>query len=181
MDTVDLGPCLGVDDCCALLHVLDGKPSGCALEFGVADGTSLRVIAEVMPAIGFDCWTGLPADWRPGYPKGTFACDPPEIANTRLVRGLFADTLPGFDFDSVGPIGLVHIDADLYESSATALKYVGPHLKPGCFIVFDEYHGWPGWESGGECRAWREYVADSGVGFDVIGYGPQQFAVRIDG
>jgi hypothetical protein len=178
---LDFGPCLGVDYSDTLRHVLGLKPQGCALEFGVAAGDSLRMIAKVMPAVGFDVFTGLPEDWRPGYPKGMFASAPPDIPNTRLVAGLFEDTLPRFDFRRLGYIGLVHFDADLYSSTKTALDYVGPYLQPGCYCVFDEFHGWSGWESGGEHQAWQEFVRDNGTRFDVVGYGPEQYAVCIHG
>ncbi|SIN50927.1 Bacteriophage protein [Mycobacteroides abscessus subsp. bolletii] len=46
-----------------------------------------------MPVIGFDSFTGLPEDWREGFPEGSFAHKPPAINNTRLVIGRYADTL----------------------------------------------------------------------------------------
>lgn len=109
-----------------------------AVEFGVAAGVSTRLIADYLPVIGFDSWQGLPEDWREGYPKGAMACPKPEIDNATLVEGLFEDTLPGYDF-SQHDIALVNVDCDLYSSTATALKHVGPHLKPGCLIVLDDY------------------------------------------
>lgn len=53
-----------------LRHVVGLRPSGVALEFGVGKGESTRIIAEHMPVIGFDSFTGLPEDWRDGFPKG---------------------------------------------------------------------------------------------------------------
>lgn len=174
---MDLGPRL-VDTYDGLLrHVLALHPPGIALEFGVARGGTLALIAATMPAIGFDSFTGLPEDWRSGFDAGRFACDPPDIPGAQLVVGLFADTLSGWQ--PPGPIGLVHIDCDLYSSTATVLHHIGPHLEPGCLIVFDEFWNWPGWETDGECRAWAEYVAATGTAFDVLGHGPEQLAIRI--
>lgn len=110
-----------------------------AVEFGVAAGVSTRLIAGYLPVIGFDSWQGLPEDWREGYPKGSMACPKPtDIDNAHLIEGWFEDTLPDYDF-SQHDIALVNIDCDLYSSTATALKYVGPHLKPGCLIILDDY------------------------------------------
>ena len=121
-----------------LRQALARNPQGTAVEFGVASGLSTRLIAAQMPVIGFDSFQGLPEDWRPGYPKGSMAFPMPTIDNARLIEGWFADTLPGFEWPD--DIGLVHIDCDLYTSTTTALQHVGPHLKPGCLIVLDDYH-----------------------------------------
>src|SRR5271166_5128336 len=55
------------------------KVAGLALEFGVATGTTLTIIAEALSAdhtvVGFDTFTGLPETWRTGFPAGTFAQD----------------------------------------------------------------------------------------------------------
>jgi SAM-dependent methyltransferase len=131
-----------------LQHVLGLHPTGTALEFGVGKGQSTRLIAHQMPVIGFDSFQGLPEFWReePGerFDVGAFNCPPPVIRNSRLVIGLFADPLPTFDFAALDYIGLVHFDADLYSSTATALNHVEPHLRPGCYLVFDEWHGFHG-------------------------------------
>ena len=68
------------------------------------------------------------------------------VPNAQIVVGLFADTLPAFDFSAIGPIGLVHLDADLYSSTKIALEHVGPFLRPGCYMVFDEFHSYKGCE-----------------------------------
>lgn len=175
----DLGPYIRSWEHYTLLrHILSLNPTGTALEFGVASGTSARYIAEHMPVIGFDSFQGLPLDWRPGFPKGSFKGDPPDVPNCELVIGLFEDTLPRFDFDNVGEIGLVHLDADLYESTATALKYIGPHLKPGCYVCFDEAHGYPGADQH-EWRAWREFAEISGIRWSVIGHSVEQWGIQI--
>lgn len=164
----------------ALRHAVDMQPSGTAIEFGVGRGMSTHVMAEHMPVVGFDSGKGLPEDWRPEYPKRSLAFGIPKVENATVVEGWFADTLPGFDFDSLGYIGLVHMDADLYSSTATALKYVGPYLRPGCYVVFDEWHGYPGAE-GHEQRAWQEFAEDTGIGWTVVGHGIQQWVIRITG
>jgi hypothetical protein len=122
-----------------LRYALSQNPAGVACEFGVSVGTSAKLIAAQLPLYGFDCWTGLPEDWYHDgqllYPKGAFAADKPHIPNTTFVDGLFADTLPRFDWPN--NIGLIHVDCDLYSSSQTVFRYAGPHLNAGCLIVLD--------------------------------------------
>lgn len=172
---MNLGPYLGDDYTATLRHALALKPQGWALEFGVAEGGTLALIAQHMPAVGFDSFAGLPEDWRGGFDAGKFACAPPSV-DAELVIGLFADTLP--DWTSPGPIGLVHIDCDLYSSTATVLHHIGPHLTPGCLIVFDEWHGYDECENH-EQRAWAEHAERTGVTWEPIGHGPEQLLIRL--
>lgn len=171
-----LGKRLGGHPHDTLKHALSKHPKGYALEFGVGKGNTLRLIADVMPVIGFDSFQGLPEDWRDGFPKGRFRCTPPDVLNAELVVGLFEDTLPGFDWPD--KIGLVHLDADLYSSTKTVLEHIGPQLRTGTLLVFDEYHGYPGFEQH-EHKAWAEFVDEYGVDFAVVGHGPEQLCVRI--
>lgn len=175
-----------------LRHIVgELAPEGTALEFGVSNGSSLRIIAERMPAVGFDSFAGLPeAGWR-GYALGEFAHRPPAIPNTRLVIGLFALTLPSFRFDTVAPIGLVHIDCDLYTSTHTVLEYLGPHLRPGCYVVLDDYWNvvapedpeaqeFTGIREPDEVSAaWREFAESSRIGWEVIGCTGGAWGIRI--
>lgn len=172
-----LGPRIETGEHYALLrHTLERKPKGVALEFGVGAGQSTRIIAEHMPVIGFDSFQGLPEDWREEFPRGSFAASPPTVPNARLVIGLYANTLPDFTFPE--HVGLVHIDCDLYSSTKTALEHVGPHLRTGTFVVFDEWHDYDGCEDH-EQRAWREFAAATGVDWTVIGHSFEQWSIEI--
>ena len=161
-----------------LQHVLTLNPAGIALEFGVGRGESTRLIAAHMPVIGFDSWLGLPEAWRPGFPKGMFAAMPPNgIPNADFVDGWYEDSLPDFDFARVD-IGLVHIDCDLYSSTATVLEHIGPHLHPGTYVVFDEWHGYTDCEQH-EQKSWREFAATTNITWTVIGHGEQSWSIQI--
>lgn len=154
---------------------------GYALEFGVASGRSLSIIAQHLPVTGFDSFEGLPEDWRDGFPKGTFACEAPNIPNAQLVMGWFEDTLGPWvstHQDKLANLGLVHVDCDLYSSTKVIFDHLEPYLKRGCIIVFDEYHGYPGWPEH-EHKAWTEYLARTGRRFSVLGHGPEQLAVMM--
>ncbi len=157
---------------------------GMVLEFGVATGTTLRLIAEGLPdhsIYGFDTFEGLPQNWRTGFPKGEFRQESiPEVPGVELVVGLFEDTLDGFLAQHPGPVALLHVDSDYYSAAMTVLNQVGPRLVPGSIIVFDEYFNYPGWQ-GGEHRAWEEFVESTGVGLEYLAYtfNHEQLVIRI--
>ncbi|MGN6608651.1 MAG: class I SAM-dependent methyltransferase [Jatrophihabitans sp.] len=160
---------------------------GLMLEFGVASGTTLRIIADALPGreiVGFDVFTGLPEDWRPGFAAGAFAQDVlPEVPGATLVPGLFAETLPSFLETHPGPVAFLHLDADLYSSTAFVLDRLRHRLVAGTVIVFDEYFNYPGWHGDGEHRAWQEFVERTGAGFEYLAYthDNEQVVVRVTG
>ncbi|UJC76454.1 class I SAM-dependent methyltransferase [Rhodococcus erythropolis] len=148
---------------------------GMALEFGVASGTTLRIVAEAFTeregtVAGFDVFSGLPETWRTGFPVGEFAQESiPEVPGAQLVPGLFEDTLPSFLNDESGPVAFLHLDADLYSSTKTVLDLLGDRLVPGSIVVFDEFFNYPGWQQH-EYRAWTEFVTRTGISFEYLGY-----------
>lgn len=173
-----LGPYIAPTEHYALLrHTAKLARPATAVEFGVGSGQSTRILAEHMPVIGFDSGEGLPEDWRPEYPRGSFAHEIPDIPRAVIVKGWFADTLPAYKFGTLD-ISLVHFDADLYSSTATALQYVGPHLHRGTYVVFDEWHSYP--EAGEhEQRAWREFAEHTGITWEVVGHSREAWSIRI--
>ncbi|MEU4806822.1 TylF/MycF/NovP-related O-methyltransferase [Actinosynnema sp. NPDC023587] len=170
-----------------LRHALAQAPAtGLALEFGVYRGTTLKIIADTRGGegvYGFDSFEGLPEDWRPKRPAGWFRNDDmPEVPGAGIVAGWFDDTLPEFMAEHPGDVAFLHLDADLYSSTVTALKHVGPRLRPGSVVLFDEYFNYPGWEVH-EHLAWREYVAEHDLSFEYLCFtsNNEQLALRITG
>lgn len=166
----------------AVLHwLLDNVPmSGWAAEFGTHSGRTTKRIAATMPVISFDSFEGLPEDWREGFPKGEFAKNmlnamPDWTPNVMLVKGWFEDTVPGFVFP---PLGLVHIDCDLYSSAVTALAGVVDAIGEGTIVLFDEFQGYPGAEDHEE-KAWEEFCNEHHVVAETIAVGDQSRAFRI--
>jgi hypothetical protein len=163
---------------------LDRAPrEGLVLEFGVASGGTLRVIADhwQKPVFGFDSFEGLPEEWRPGFPAGMFAQNPPNIPeNASLVRGWFNQSLPDFARTHPGDIAFLHIDCDLYSSTRTIFEIIGHRVKPGTVIVFDEYWNYPGWRIH-EFKAFQEFLAWSKLNYSFFGFVPshQQVGVLI--
>jgi O-methyltransferase len=53
-----------------------------------------------------------------------------------FVEGWFSDTLPSL---RCGPLALLRLDGDLYESTHLALKHLHPKLSPGGFVIVDDF------------------------------------------
>lgn len=157
---------------------------GLRLEFGVAGGKSIRTLASNSPETiyGFDSFEGLPENWRFDAPKGIFSTSAPTDLpdNVKIVEGMFETTLPTFLKEHEGPVGLLHVDADLYSSTATIFKHLRDRIVRGTIIIFDEYLNYPEWRQH-EFKAFQEYVSSSGVAYDYIGVvlDGEQAAVRI--
>jgi predicted O-methyltransferase YrrM len=160
------------------------KGPGLALEFGVATGTTLAIIADAVAGdrtvVGFDVFTGLPETWRTGFPAGEFAQEPPDIPGATVVAGLFEDTLPAFLAQTDEPIAFLHVDCDLYSSTKTVLDLTADRLVPDAVLIFDEFFNYPGWQQH-EFRAWTECVQESGRTFEYLAYAGnnEQVVVRL--
>lgn len=73
----------------------------------------------------------------------------------RLIPGLFADTLP---ITETGPIAVLHIDGDWYESVRVSLHHLYARVSPGGVIQVDDYGRWLGAR-----RAVDEFLAERGL------------------
>lgn len=161
------------------------KGPGLALEFGVATGTTLKIIADAVAVdrtvVGFDTFTGLPETWRSGFPAGEFAQQQmPSVPNAELIIGLFEDELPSFLTRTHQQIAFMHVDCDLYSATNTVLELTGHRLAPDAVILFDEFFNFPGWQQY-EFRAWNEFVERSGRTFEYLAYtgNSEQVVVRL--
>lgn len=167
-----------------------------ALEFGVATGTSLRLMRTNLPptveVFGFDSFHGLPEDWRDVHGRLAGVCTAgffstngvaPYISGVTIYTGLFVDTIPRYKVTHTQPIGLLHVDCDLYSSTCTVLNGVGHLLVPGSIVVFDEwiYNNDP-WFDDHEQRAFYEWVQRYDRGFELVKFASEsneQQIVRI--
>ena len=71
---------------------------------------------------------------------------------------------------------LIHFDMDLYAPTKFALEKLLPFLQPGSLILFDELHGYPGWEYG-EFKALNELFPRDRYRF--LAFGPFQALIEI--
>ncbi len=134
---------------------------GAWAQFGVFKGATAR--EYLIPALAdrhlylFDSYRGLPEAWEHYHPAGHFATPVPEFDDPRVtnVVGLFADTVPDFDFG--GPLGFIDIDCDLYSSTVTVLDACNHVIIPGTILKFDEIFGYEFWREH-EYRALQEWL-----------------------
>jgi tetratricopeptide (TPR) repeat protein len=171
-----------------LARCLKAAPAdGVVAEFGVYHGLSLRRLAKHVssPIHGFDSFEGIPEDWKPGEPKGSYSTGgriPEMPGHVQLHRGWFQDSLPGFVAAQQQKLRFAHVDCDLYSSTHTVLENLRPLLQVGSVLLFDEYLGFEGYEQH-EFRAWHEFaerysIRHEYVAFELIA---KQAAVRITG
>lgn len=166
------------------LHAgLAAAPPGLVLEFGVYSGTTLGLLAASRPGEvhGFDSFEGLPERWRSGFDMGKFSVsEVPVIQGADIVVGLFRDALPNWLLEHPETVALVHIDCDLYSSTKDVLDLLGPRLRVGTVLVFDEFWNYPGWEAH-EARAWIEFTVMWQVSYEYLAVtaNHEQVAIRV--
>ena len=142
------------------------------LEFGVFQGASLRswsgLLQNPLSALhGFDSFEGLPEDWDPRRPKGTFDVqgklprfDDPRVS---LHKGLFQNTLPAFVLPDCEQL-VINLDADLYSSTKYVLEALGDRISCGTILIFDEFC-----DRLNELRAFDEFIASTTMKFRFYG------------
>jgi hypothetical protein len=77
-------------------------------------------------------------------------------------KGWFQNTLPGAKA-VIGPIAILRLDCDWYESTMVCLENLYDRVTPGGFIIVDDYLRWDG------CRkAVDEYLLNKNIKTDII-------------
>ena len=156
---------------------------GLLLEFGVHNGHSINMFAALTSRQihGFDSFEGLPNDalipsrndggskWFAG--KMTNRGHMPTVReNVRLYKGWFDEVLPEFVNDHAGETAaLLHIDCDIYSSTASVFQNFEKTLVPGTIILFDEYLNFEGWQKH-EHKAFMELVERLSLEYEFIAY-----------
>jgi O-methyltransferase len=149
----------------ACKYVVRNDIRGAIVECGSARGGSAALMALTLKRLGaqrnvwlFDTFEGLPAPTAddPDFAManlftGTCVGAIEDVQHlfaqlgvekdARFVKGLFQDTLATA---SVGPIALLHIDGDWYESVRVCLEQLYGRVSPGGVIQFDDYGYWKG-------------------------------------
>ena len=134
--------------------VINKDSSGLYLEFGVSKGATITMFAKAMPNItihGFDAFRGLRDAWsKPNRSIGAMDLHgeiPIVPSNVALHIGWVEDTLPLFLQQHTGEIYFVHQDLDVYSPTKSSLKLLKDRFESGTMILFDDYHGFIGWEN----------------------------------
>lgn len=140
------------------------------LEFGVYTGIATRYWSQGLAnpdsvLHGFDSFIGLPDQAGP-WEEGQFDLGGsiPKIddARVRFFKGWFDETLPTYEAPPHDRL-VLNMDADLYSSTACVFKHVGPLVRPGTLIYFDEMN-----HVEHEPKAFDEFVRESGRRFRPV-------------
>ena len=149
------------------------------IELGVFKGTTATIIGNKMSEEGFaqklhafDCFDGLPENWR-NLEAGTFSVDdmPNVPENVELIDGLFKDTLPVFTSENKDKkITLLHMDADLYSSTYESFRDLHHMFRSGTIVAFDEFAFWPNFHKGkqSEFEALIDASRDFGFEYEYV-------------
>jgi len=150
------------------------RANGHIMELGVFKGSTLNHIADAVAprtVYGFDSFEGLPQNWalseNTAITAGFFATNelPKVSKNAELVVGLFNNTLPEWIGAHPGDISFLHLDCDIYSSTASALTELNTRITTGTIIVFDDMYSWKDeddysyWRRG-QWKALREWLKD---------------------
>lgn len=168
-----------------MLERVDAGRSYAYLEFGVYQGRSLRWWSTSLTGpehvlVGFDSFEGLPEAWNSKNPTGHFdrGGAPPKIDDDRVSFrvGWFDDTVPAFDRPGTDSL-IVNVDCDLYSSTKVVLDQVGPWLRPGDLLYFDEFG-----DLDHEYLAWLEFTntyPELGLELVAVANGWRNVAFRV--
>lgn len=176
----------------AMLQLIDATrgSDGIVAEIGVAQGDSsvfflehLATTRDPRPLWLFDTFSGF-TEHSVAHETGVRGKDATEYArfrygdearfqrnlreagyeNFHTVRGDAA----AFDWTSLGPIGAVLLDIDLYQPTITILDAIWPQLVPGGGIVLDDCLADTAWD--GSLQACEEFIARHGLPFVRVGH-----------
>jgi len=149
----------------ALKWVAASRLDGDVVECGCARGGSAALLALTLRQLGeqrnlwlFDTFEGLPAPSVDDPDReiaelytGSCLGQLDEVRDSfhawgiangvQFVKGLFQDTIPQ---STIGPIALLHIDGDWYDSVKVCLEELYDKVVPGGIIQFDDYGYWKG-------------------------------------
>jgi O-methyltransferase len=143
-------------------RVIDERVAGAMVECGTCNGGSGAILGHVAaqerrPVWLFDSFEGLPppvAFDGEAAKQWTGLCVGQEDAvrqvlgqvgamleEVHIVKGWFSETLAT---SATGPIALLHLDGDWYESTRQILEALYDRVDPRGFLVVDDYGAWPG-------------------------------------
>ena len=141
-------------------------------------GKFLNARGQQKVVCGFDSFRGLPEKWRDersdyvvgghrvtNLHKGAFSTGGlppyPENEYVKWVPGWFNESLPTFlrTRQKSEYVGMLHVDCDIYSSSATVFTELGKkhRLRRGSVIIFDEFFNYREYTEH-ESRAFWEFL-----------------------
>ena len=141
---------------CFVYTLQDHLPEGSIAELGVYQGGMTKFLATLFPerkVWAFDTFEGMPALGEDDeVAEGEFA-DVGEVIeyldndNIMIKKGIFPDTAVediGWDDGAFNDtFALVHLDADLYQSTYDGLAFFWPRMAENGVIILDDFEGQP--------------------------------------
>jgi hypothetical protein len=167
----------------AIQHVRAHRVPGAVVECGTARGGSAALLGLAVRESGerrrlwvFDTFEGIPPPTTqdPDYEiaaayTGDFRGELAEVRDlferlqilddATFVKGRFEDTVAGSD---TGPIAVLHLDGDWYESVKVCLDHLYDRVSPNGVIQIDDYGHWEGAR-----KAVDEFFAARGIAIEL--------------
>lgn len=176
----------------ALVELVDHtkESEAAVVEIGVAQGDTSVFLLEHLRTTGdgralllFDTFSGFTADSidvevskrskdRGEYDKFRYGDE--SLFRSRLRKAGYENfrTYQGdaakFDWASIGPIGAVLLDIDLYAPTKDILEAIWPHLVSGGGIVVDDCIADTPWD--GSLQAYQEFISAHELPFTRVGH-----------
>lgn len=175
----------------ALMQLMESsrEAGGAVVEIGVAQGDTSVFILEHLKTTGdarvpyfFDTFEGFTKEsvdfeiekrGKSGEKLDSFAYGDEAIFRENLrnagydkfkvVKGDAAK----FDWSSIGPIGAVLLDIDLYQPTIAIMQAIWPYLVSGGGIVCDDCEANTAWD--GSLQAYEEFIAEHNLPFERAG------------
>jgi len=140
---------------------------GALVECGVWKGGCIATMAWVAKQANsnrsiwlFDSFEGLPVPTELDGPRaqeyiGRYAASVEDVEgilfsrleinrdSVHIVKGWFQDTLPASK-DEIGPIAILRLDGDWYESTRCCLENLYDQIVPSGYVILDDYGCWEG-------------------------------------
>jgi O-methyltransferase len=175
----------------ALINLINESRAagGAVVEIGVGQGDTsvfvlehLNTTGDSRPSLLFDTFSGFTDDsikvevTQRGKDIGDydkFRYGDEKLFQRKLRRcgyenfKTFKGDAAAFDWSSIGPIGAVLLDIDLYAPTKTVLAEIFPLLCEGGGIVLDDCLGNTPWD--GSLQAYEEFIAAHGMPFERVG------------
>src|SRR3989338_5316082 len=79
-----------------------------------------------------------------------------------IIKGWFQKTLPKYK-QIIGPIGIMRLDGDWYESTKVCLENLYDLVLPGGYIIIDDYYYWDGCK-----KATDEFIKLRNLNVEII-------------
>jgi predicted O-methyltransferase YrrM len=82
--------------------------------------------------------------------------------NVHFVKGLFKDSLPSLSKSHAGPIAVLRVDGNFYDSYQDAMYYLYPKVPVGGVVIFDDIMSHPH-----VMRFWTDFKKDYNMSDDL--------------